>query len=58
LQEHLVGDTNKMPWLPFGAVTFVLLIACANVAKPAAGEFCCTSDEMAIERRWVHRVGV
>ena len=27
LQEHLVGNTDSMLWLLFGAVTFVLLIA-------------------------------
>ena len=33
LHNHLVGETNKSLWLLFGAVTFVLLIACANVAN-------------------------
>jgi predicted permease len=33
LHRHLIGETDTMLWLLFGAVTFVLLIACANVAN-------------------------
>src|SRR5262245_50041999 len=33
LHKHLVGETDTMLWLLFGAVCFVLLIACANVAN-------------------------
>jgi putative ABC transport system permease protein len=33
MHDHLIGDTSTMLWLLFGAVTFVLLIACANVAN-------------------------
>ncbi len=32
MKDHLVADVRSMLWMLFGAASFVLLIACANVA--------------------------
>jgi putative ABC transport system permease protein len=48
LHKHLVGETGAMLWLLFGAVSFVLLIACANVANLLLVRAAARQKEMAI----------
>ena len=48
MHDHLIGETNKLLWLLLGAVTFVLLIGCANVANLLLASGASRQKEMAI----------
>ncbi len=48
LTQYIVSDAGQTAWVLFGAVTFVLLIACANVANLLLSQGAAREREMAI----------